>query len=97
MDQYPLAKYFHDVADKMKIYGKNSDISNEDLLLLYGLFKQSKEGDNNTKQPLLIQIEAKARWKAWNSHKGKNRDLAKHEYVQTAIKYFPEDVRANYV
>lgn len=28
-----------------------------------------------------MQFEARAKWDAWNSHKGKSTDVAKKEYV----------------
>jgi diazepam-binding inhibitor (GABA receptor modulating acyl-CoA-binding protein) len=96
MDQYPLAKHFDEVADKIKTYGKNANMSNDDLLALYSLFKQAKEGDNITPQPSFYQLEAKAKWNAWNTQKGKSKEAAKHDYVQLALKYFPEDIRGNY-
>ncbi len=96
MDQYPLAKHFEDVSEKVKTYGKNANMSNDDLLNLYSLFKQAKEGDNTTDQPSFYQLEAKAKWNAWNTQKGKSKDQAKQEYVECALKFFPEDVRKTY-
>jgi len=94
--QYPLAKYFDEVAEKVKVYGKDKNLTNEDLLSLYGLYKQGKEGNVNTSQPWAIQIEARAKWDAWASHKGKSQAQARHEYVQYALKFFPDDVKSNY-
>jgi len=57
--------------------------TNEELLELYGLYKQAKEGDNNTAQPWQIQMEAYAKWTAWNSRKGLSKDEAEKKYVET--------------
>jgi len=94
--EYPLAKHFEEVSEKIKTYGKDQNLTNDDLLELYGLFKQAKEGDVNTSQPYRVQFEARAKWDAWNKQKGKNQARAQHEYVQYALKFFPEDVRSNY-
>lgn len=55
--------------------------SNENLLKMYGLFKQATDGDNLTKKPGLLDIRAKAKWEAWMSQKGKAVEVAKQEYV----------------
>lgn len=44
--------------------------SNDELLELYGLFKQSIIGDNNTPQPGFLDLQGKAKWNAWNKNKG---------------------------
>lgn len=95
MDQYPLAKHFEDAAEKIKTYGKDK-MNNDDLQAIYGLYKQATIGDCNTEQPSFYQLTEKAKWNAWNSQKGKNKDQAKSEYVQYCLKFFPDEVKANY-
>jgi diazepam-binding inhibitor (GABA receptor modulating acyl-CoA-binding protein) len=94
VDSYSLVKYFDEVADKIKEHGKG--MSSDHLALIYGLYKQAKLGDNNTEKPSFYQFEAKGKWEAWNSQKGKSADQAKHEYVEIALKYFPEELKAKY-
>jgi len=94
--EYPLGKYFDDVSEKIKKIGQNLNLSNDNLLELYGLFKQAKEGDVNTSQPWAIQLEARAKWDAWNKQKGKSQESARHEYVKYALQFFPENERVNY-
>ncbi|EFA79625.1 acyl-CoA binding protein [Heterostelium album PN500] len=55
--------------------------TNEELLELYGLFKQAKEGDNTTAQPWAVQLEASAKWKAWTALKGTSKDDAMTKYI----------------
>ena len=55
--------------------------SNEDLLLMYGLFKQATEGDNEEKRPGGFDFKAVAKYEAWLRQKGKLRDEAKKEYI----------------
>jgi diazepam-binding inhibitor (GABA receptor modulating acyl-CoA-binding protein) len=94
--QYPLAKYFEDVSEKIKIYGKDKNLTNDDLLSLYSLFKQAKFGDNKESQPYRIQFEARAKWDAWDQQRGKSQVQAQHEYVQFALKFFPDGEKSNY-
>lgn len=55
--------------------------SNEDLLLMYGLYKQATEGDNEEKRPGGFDFKAVAKYEAWIRQKGKLRDDAKREYI----------------
>jgi diazepam-binding inhibitor (GABA receptor modulator, acyl-CoA-binding protein) len=56
---------------------------NAALLKLYGLYKQATIGDVNTGQPWSVQVEARAKWDAWNSNKGKPKPNAEKEYILT--------------
>lgn len=55
--------------------------SNEDLLLMYGLYKQATEGDNEEKRQGGFDFKAVAKYEAWLRQKGKLRDEAKKEYI----------------
>lgn len=44
--------------------------SNDEMLELYGLYKQATIGDNTTSSPWAVQFEASAKWNAWNNLKG---------------------------
>jgi diazepam-binding inhibitor (GABA receptor modulating acyl-CoA-binding protein) len=59
----------------------NNKPSNDVLLKLYGLFKQATVGDVNTSQPWAVQLEARAKWDAWNANKGMTQDAAKAAYI----------------
>eukprot|EP00727_Mastigamoeba_balamuthi_P011460 m51a1_g6937 putative beta-ketoacyl synthase (4857) ;mRNA; f:212997-229652 len=54
---------------------------NSDLLALYGLFKQSTEGDNTQAKPDMFDLVASSKWKSWTANKGKARDEAMTQYV----------------
>ena len=56
-------------------------LSNEQKLKLYGLFKQATTGDNDKSQPWKVQFEARAKWEAHESHKGKTKEAAMGEYA----------------
>jgi len=93
-NSYGLAKYFDEVAEGIKTHGKS--MSSDDMATIYGLFKQAKFGDNTTPQPSFYQFTEKGKWEAWNKHKGKSTDQAKHEYVELALSYYPDDQKSNY-
>jgi diazepam-binding inhibitor (GABA receptor modulating acyl-CoA-binding protein) len=44
--------------------------SNEEMLQLYGLFKQANVGDNTTAKPGMLDMKGKAKWSAWEEKKG---------------------------
>ena len=56
--------------------------SNETLLQLYSLYKQSTEGDINTEPPSNpFDFVAKAKYDAWSGLKGKSSADAMTEYI----------------
>lgn len=61
--------------------------SNETLLQLYSLYKQSTEGDNNSEPPANpFDFVAKAKYEAWLSLKGKSKEAAMQEYIHLVNK-----------
>lgn len=56
--------------------------SNQELLDLYGLYKQSTEGDVTGERPGGFDFKAIAKFDAWESLKGKTKEQAMTEYVQ---------------
>ena len=61
---------------------KTSHTSNEDLLILYGLYKQIIQGNCTTPQPWAVQLEQRTRWDAWFSHSGMNKNEAMQKYIE---------------
>jgi len=55
--------------------------ADDQLLKLYGLFKQATVGDVNTARPGMMDFKGKAKWDAWESCKGKDKATAQKEYV----------------
>jgi diazepam-binding inhibitor (GABA receptor modulating acyl-CoA-binding protein) len=54
---------------------------NNELLKLYGLFKQSTIGDNMNKKPLFIDIKAVSKHNAWMEQMGKDKHTTEVEYI----------------
>jgi acyl-CoA-binding protein len=56
--------------------------SNETLLQLYSLYKQSTEGDVNVDAPANpFDFVSRAKYEAWSSLQGKSKEAAMQEYV----------------
>lgn len=54
--------------------------SNAEKLKMYGLYKQATAGDCNTTQPWAVQVEARAKWDAWNARSGMSKQDAMTAY-----------------
>ena len=60
---------------------------NEEMLQLYSLYKQAKEGDVNTEPPANpFDFVAKAKYEAWAGLKGKSSADAMTEYIELVKK-----------
>jgi acyl-CoA-binding protein len=55
--------------------------SNEELLKLYGLYKQATEGDNKGEAPGGFDFVAAAKHHAWLNHIGKSKEEAQQHYI----------------
>ena len=58
--------------------------SDDELLKLYGLYKQSLFGDNNTEKPGFFHFRANKKWNTWVENSGKSKQKAKKEYTSYA-------------
>jgi len=57
---------------------------NEELLTLYGLYKQATTGDVTGDRPGLFDPKGKAKWDAWKKNEGMDQADAKQEYIKIA-------------
>jgi diazepam-binding inhibitor (GABA receptor modulating acyl-CoA-binding protein) len=74
---------FVEAAEKVKrLASKPSD---QDMLELYGLYKQATVGDVNTERPGTFSMDfaGKAKWDAWSGRKGLARADAEAQYIAT--------------
>lgn len=55
--------------------------SNEELLRLYGLYKQASEGDNEGERPGGFDFKAAAKYNSWLAFKGKSKTEATDLYL----------------
>jgi acyl-CoA-binding protein len=64
--------------------------SNEELLQLYGLFKQATEGDVTGDRPGGFDFKGIAKYDAWAELKGKSSDDSKKQYISLVAKLHQE-------
>jgi acyl-CoA-binding protein len=74
-----LEQSFRDAAARIKSWHMTP--SNGDLLFLYGLYKQATQGDCDIPQPWAVQVEARAKWEAWNKNKKMDTFTAMRNYI----------------
>lgn len=59
--------------------------SNDKLLKLYALYKQSTEGDVTGERPGGFDFKAIAKFNAWEGLKGKSKEEAMEEYIALVV------------
>lgn len=64
--------------------------SNEELLNLYGLFKQASEGDVTGDRPGGFDFKAIAKHDAWAELKGKSKEQAMQDYIALMDKLYQQ-------
>jgi len=67
--------------------------SREDIMKIYGLYKQATVGDINVDRPSFFSTDfkAKAKYDAWAGMKGVSKEAAMKEYIQFVIGLVEED------
>ncbi|EGD81540.1 acyl-CoA binding protein [Salpingoeca rosetta] len=70
--------------------GPPKDSDNDTKLGYYKYFKQATVGDNTTSKPWAVQLEASAKWNAWDSVKGMSKEDAMKAYVDLLTKSDPD-------
>lgn len=70
---------FEMAVEKVKMLKTNPN--EEELLNLYGWYKQVTVGDINIEKPGLLDIKGRRKWDAWNKVKGSTLYDAKWNYV----------------
>ena len=63
-----------------------NSVSDKNKLLLYGLYKQSNEGNNRKPPPSIINFKAHSKWQSWKQQAGKGKQRCKKEYIQLVTK-----------
>lgn len=83
-DTPTLQEQFAEAAERIKTRSQRPD--NNTMLKLYSLYKQSTLGKCNTSQPWAVQLEARAKWDAWNALGDLSKDDAMKRYVKLVNK-----------
>ncbi|AAS51040.1 ACL188Wp [Eremothecium gossypii ATCC 10895] len=53
----------------------------DEMLQLYGLYKQATVGDNTKEKPGIFNMKDRYKWDAWEKLKGKSPAEAEQEYI----------------
>ena len=75
----PEQDAFAEAQERVKKLSKRP--SNEQLLQLYGLYKQATASDATGSRPGMLDLVGRAKWDAWAARKGTSRDEAERRYV----------------
>lgn len=62
----------------------------EDLLYLYGMYKQAKEGNCNVPEPSGFNVVDHAKWSAWNGNRDIEKSVAMAFYVSKVDQIFTQ-------
>lgn len=68
-------------AAKGRVEGLSTRPSNDELLQLYGLYKQATEGDVAGSRPGMLDLKGRAKYDAWAKRKGASASEAMEGYV----------------
>jgi diazepam-binding inhibitor (GABA receptor modulator, acyl-CoA-binding protein) len=80
----PLGEKFNEAKARVEKLSKRP--SNDQLLDLYGLFKQAMEGDVTGSRPGMLDLKGRAKFDSWTGKKGTSKDDAMKKYVALADK-----------
>lgn len=56
--------------------------SDQELLDLYGYYKQATVGDVNTERPGMLDTKGRYKWDNWSSRKGLSKEEAEKKYIE---------------
>ena len=84
----PLGERFKEAAARVEKRSKRP--SNDQLLDLYGLYKQATEGDVSGSRPGMLDLKGRAKFDAWAGRKGTAKDDAMKRYVALVDKLVAE-------
>ena len=73
-----VEKIFERAANHARTF---KNISEKQMLQLYGLYKHAKEGPCNTPKPHIWDFIGKAKWESWNNLRDSSQINAKEEYI----------------
>ncbi|CAN8313874.1 unnamed protein product [Cochlearia groenlandica] len=88
-----LKEEFEEHAEKVKKL--TTSPSNEDLLILYGLYKQATIGPVTTSRPGMFNMKERAKWDAWKAVEAKSTDDAMSDYITKAKQLLEAEAAAS--
>lgn len=87
-----LEQKFNEMIEAVRDATIDFKPDNNQKLKLYAFYKQATEGDVQGKCPLAFKMVERAKWMAWNSVKGMNKEDAMRGYLKIfGSKYLPDE------
>ena len=73
----------HDFSDaQARVKRLSRQPATDELLTLYGLYKQATVGDVSGTRPGMLDFKGRAKYDAWRRHRGRDRAECRVEYVR---------------
>lgn len=76
-----LQKQFEETVHFVQNSEGEVQLSNEQKLQMYALYKQATEGDVSGKKPGMMDFVARAKYSAWEELKGQSKEQAMKKYI----------------
>jgi len=76
-----LQQKFEETVNFVKNSEGEVQLSNEQKLQMYALYKQATEGDVTGKKPGMMDFVGRAKFTAWEELKGTSADQAMQKYI----------------
>jgi acyl-CoA-binding protein len=76
-----LQKQFEETVNFVQNAEGEVQLSNEQKLQMYALYKQATEGDVSGKKPGMMDFVARAKFSAWEELKGQTKEQAMKKYI----------------
>ncbi|KAM9302466.1 acyl-CoA-binding protein [Gastrophryne carolinensis] len=70
---------FDKAAEEVKKLSKPP--TDQEMLLIYALYKQATVGNINTARPGMLDLKGKAKWDAWKEKEGLSQEEARTQYI----------------
>jgi diazepam-binding inhibitor (GABA receptor modulator, acyl-CoA-binding protein) len=77
-----MEKEFNDYAEKLK--SSDLKLDNENLLILYGYYKQTTVGDCDISKPSFFDVKGTSKYDAWKENEGMEKKTAMQRYIRKA-------------
>ena len=76
-----LQQQFEETVNFVQNSEGEVQLSNEQKLQMYALYKQATEGDVSGKKPGMMDFVARAKYSAWEECKGQTKEQAMKKYI----------------
>lgn len=76
-----LQQQFEDTVSFVQNSEGEVELSNEQKLQMYALYKQATEGDVTGKKPGMMDFVGRAKYSAWEELKGQTKEQAMQKYI----------------